>query len=119
MANLGGRPAIYAPLSLADTDNVVALYDAGVRTADEEMIRPLLEMLRRKGLYDQTMIVLTSDHGEEFYEHHGWNHTHSLYDELIKVPLIIKMPRGTRAGLKLDSIPIKIILKERQRKEYG
>ena len=69
-----------------------------------EMIKPLLELLRRKGLYDQTMIVLTSDHGEEFYEHHGWNHTHSLYDELIKVPLIIKMPRGKRAGFKLDSI---------------
>lgn len=102
--DLGGRPAIFTNLGQRNRDNILALYDAGIRTTDRDMIGPLLDVLRRKGLYDRTMIVLTSDHGEEFYEHGGWNHTHSLYDELIKVPLIIKMPQGRHAGRLLDPI---------------
>ncbi|MCX6559902.1 MAG: sulfatase [Candidatus Aminicenantes bacterium] len=102
--DLGGRAGIFKPMSESDRDNIVGLYDAGVRTTDENMIKPLLDFLRRKGIYDRTLIVLTSDHGDEFYEHGGWNHTHNLYDELIRVPLIIKMPAGTHAGQRLDPI---------------
>ena len=58
----------------------------------------LIEGLRAAGLYDDTLIVLTSDHGEEFREHGrvGW-HSHSLYDELIRVPLVIWSP-GVHGG---------------------
>jgi arylsulfatase A-like enzyme len=101
-AGLGGRAGVFKPLPASERDNIVGLYDAGIRATDEFMIKPLLEALRRKSLYDRTMIVLTSDHGEEFYEHGGWSHTHSIYDELIKVPLIVKMPQGRYAGRRLD-----------------
>jgi arylsulfatase A-like enzyme len=50
------------------------------------------------------MIIFTSDHGEEFYEHHGWGHGHSLYDESLKVPLIIKFPESRFKGLKIYDI---------------
>jgi arylsulfatase A-like enzyme len=64
----------------------------------------LIDHLRTTGLYDRTMIVFTSDHGEEFNEHGfvGW-HSHSLYDELLKVPLIIKFPGSGDGGTSVPS----------------
>lgn len=102
--DLGGRGGIFTPLSASDRENVAALYDAGIRTADEGLIKPVLDVLRRKGLYDRTMIVVTSDHGEGLYDHQAWDHTHSVYDELLRVPLIVKMPRGVDAGRRLDPV---------------
>ncbi|MBD3234165.1 MAG: sulfatase-like hydrolase/transferase [candidate division Zixibacteria bacterium] len=61
-------------------------------------LRPLYEYLKTEGLYDEALIILTSDHGEEFYDHQGWAHGKTLYDELIHVPLIIKPPALTRFG---------------------
>jgi arylsulfatase A-like enzyme len=57
----------------------------------------LLAKLRGLGVYDDTLIVLTADHGEEFYEHGGWWHGLTLYDEQIHVPLLIKWPKGRAA----------------------
>ncbi|MFQ5415466.1 MAG: sulfatase-like hydrolase/transferase [Myxococcota bacterium] len=57
----------------------------------------LLDKLRDLGLYDDTLIALVADHGEEFYEHDGWWHGLTLYDELIHVPFIIKWARGLPA----------------------
>jgi arylsulfatase A-like enzyme/uncharacterized membrane protein YbhN (UPF0104 family) len=66
----------------------------------------LLAKLRGLGVYDDTLIVLTADHGEEFYEHGGWWHGLTLYDEQIRVPLLIKWPRGHRelAGDRTDEL---------------
>ena len=64
----------------------------------------LLEnFLREKDIYDDTIIIFTSDHGEEFGEHGkmGW-HSHSLYDELLLVPLIIKLPNSKYASKVVD-----------------
>jgi hypothetical protein len=51
-----------------------------------------LRGLKERGLIDNTLIVFLSDHGEEFFEHHGFEHGHTLYDELIKVPMILSLP---------------------------
>jgi len=56
----------------------------------------LFDDLKRRGLYDRTLVVLTADHGEEFREHGGWWHGTTLYDEQIHVPLIVK-PAGAHA----------------------
>jgi arylsulfatase A-like enzyme len=45
------------------------------------------------------MIIFTSDHGEEFYEHRKWGHSHSLYNEVTRVPLIIKFPKNRFKGV--------------------
>ncbi len=58
----------------------------------------LLDGLKSRGLYDNTLIVFTSDHGEEFCEHGAWWHGLSLYDEQIAVPLIIKLPANLNGG---------------------
>ena len=54
--------------------------------------------LKRRKLYDDSLIVFTSDHGEELYDHRGWSHGPTLYDEVTHVPIIIKFPRGQHAG---------------------
>lgn len=58
----------------------------------------LLDGLKERELYNDTLIVFTSDHGEEFHEHGGWWHGLSLYDEQIAIPLIIKLPANEAAG---------------------
>jgi arylsulfatase A-like enzyme len=73
------------------------LYDAEVRYLDEQL-GVLVEHLKREELYDDTLIVLTSDHGEEFYEHGGFAHGHSVYDEVLRVPLMLKLPGAERTG---------------------
>lgn len=101
--NRGGK-GFFLPFSSAERENIIGLYDAGIRYTDDALVKPLLETLRRNGLYDRTLIILTSDHGEEFFEHGGWDHTHSVYDELIKVPLIVKMPGSKYRGRRIASI---------------
>lgn len=73
------------------------LYNGEIQHFDEHFGR-LLEGLKAQGLYDDAVIVFVSDHGEEFYEHQGWWHGLSLYDEQIAVPLIVKLPGNRLAG---------------------
>lgn len=72
------------------------LYDAEVRTVDEAVGR-VLDRLRELDLLETAVIVLTSDHGEEFWEHGGYEHGHSLYEEVLRVPLLIRTPAASRA----------------------
>ena len=73
------------------------LYHGEVAHADHEFGR-FLDMLEYLGLYDDSLIILVSDHGEEFREHGGFEHGRTLYEELVRVPLIVKYPRSLRAG---------------------
>jgi hypothetical protein len=57
--------------------------------------------LRQRGLYDGALVVFLSDHGEEFLEHGGWVHGHTLYDELVRVPLVVKYPGQRDAGRRV------------------
>ncbi|HEY8492547.1 MAG TPA: sulfatase, partial [Myxococcota bacterium] len=70
-----------------------ALYEGEVRWTDQHL-GVVFDRLRALGLWDQTMIVLTSDHGEEFHEHGGWWHGKTLYEDQIHVPFLVKWPRG-------------------------
>lgn len=72
------------------------LYRAGVRETDDHLGR-VLDDLRRLGLYDRMMIVVTSDHGEMLLEHGETLHGR-IWDQVLRVPLIVKWPGGERAG---------------------
>jgi choline-sulfatase len=72
-----------------------ALYDAEVG-ANDRSFGELLEALRRRGLYDSSLIVFLADHGEEFDEHGALGHGNNLYAETLHVPLVIKWPGQTR-----------------------
>lgn len=75
-----------------DRQYIIDAYDAEIRSVDEAF-GELLKYLRSEDLLDSTLIIVTSDHGEEFGEHGKVGvHSYSLYDELLKVPLIVKLP---------------------------
>ncbi len=81
----------YLPLTLEQREWVRALYDSEVSYVDDN-VGLLLDHLKKLKIYDDALIILTSDHGEEFWEHDGYEHGHTLYNELLSVPLIIKLP---------------------------
>lgn len=84
-----------------ELEYVKALYDGGLLESDRH-VGELLRHLESLGLRDRTLVVVTSDHGEEFGDHypsHTGDHGHSLHDELILVPLIVHNP--------LEQYPVK------------
>ena len=72
----------------------------------DEQFGALLAKLEALGVYDETAIVLVSDHGEEFHEHEGWWHGLTLYEEQIHVPLLLKWPAGQRGAPPRVDAPI-------------
>jgi len=83
-------------LDPADVAYLNLIYEAQLRQVDEILVGPLIEGLRAAGLYDDTLVVLTADHGEELYDHRGYAHGHALWEEVIHVPMIVKFPKGAR-----------------------
>jgi arylsulfatase A-like enzyme len=84
-------------------DKYRAAYDGAIRFLDGEL-KHLFDDLKAKGMYDDVVIVLTADHGEEFHEHGGWWHGTTLYDEQLAVPLIVKPARGGAKGVVADAM---------------
>jgi arylsulfatase A-like enzyme len=86
-------------------------YDESLLYLDEQVGR-LLDELARRGILDRTIIVFTSDHGESWGEHNLIYHGHSLYQEQIRIPFIIRFPSGVAAGertsrpVALEQIPL-------------
>lgn len=76
---------------------VRAVYDAEVAAIDRAFAR-LRAALEEREIWDDAIVILTSDHGEEFWEHGDFEHGHTLFNELIHVPLIVKAPNS--AGIK-------------------
>lgn len=74
--------------------HLTALYDGEIRSVDDHL-RALVEQL---ALGEDDLIVVTSDHGEEFFDHGDCWHGHSLYEETIRVPLVLRLPAGAHAG---------------------
>jgi arylsulfatase A-like enzyme len=79
-----------------DTRILRATYDAGVEYVDRSL-GEFFDSLRSAGLWENLMVIVTADHGEEFGEHGGFSHD-SLYDEVLRVPLLVKWPGGDRGG---------------------
>jgi arylsulfatase A-like enzyme len=81
----------WVPEQVADRNFVAAAYDEEVRYLDGQLDR-LLQGLAERGLSEQTLVIVVSDHGEEFFEHGSFEHGHSLYDEVLRVPLLMLGP---------------------------
>jgi len=90
--HLNERIVARAPLTAEDARYVVALYDGGIRATDERIGR-ILRALDECGVARDTIVVLTADHGEELGEHnHFWFHGNSVYDSVLRIPLIVRGP---------------------------
>ena len=62
----------------------------------DKKLGTIIEILKDRGIYDETLIIITSDHGQAFGEHGFLYHGRKLYDEVIEVPLIVKFPHGKK-----------------------
>ncbi len=91
LRNYTGEAQFKCDVSAEKRNALIELYEAEVMEFDH-YLQQFIQFLKKSGIYDRSMIVFLSDHGEEFYEHSGWYHGHSLYNELVKVPLMIKFP---------------------------
>jgi arylsulfatase A-like enzyme len=83
-----------------DRERMIAQYDGDIAFGDREFGRFLRE-LKARGLYDDALVVFLADHGEEFLDHGLWLHGRSLFDELIRIPLVVKLPGGRGAGTRV------------------
>jgi membrane-anchored protein YejM (alkaline phosphatase superfamily) len=84
-----------------------AIYATGVAQADARF-GEIYESLRRTGALEDTLVVLTSDHGEEFLEHGQWEHGRTLCNHQLRVPLLIRLPGAARAG-EIDEELVRLI----------
>lgn len=89
---------VTADITPAQLRFVEAQYDGEIKCTDETLGQ-LFDLLRREGLWDNTLVIITSDHGEEFFDHGEKGHKHNLYAESVHVPLIIKYPGARRSGV--------------------
>ncbi len=80
-------------LNQDEIEYLKSLYDGEIGYIDSK-IAEVIRMLKENNCYDDTMIIITADHGEHFGEHDLWSHTASLYNEVLHIPLIIKFPKG-------------------------
>jgi arylsulfatase A-like enzyme len=96
-----GTNKVHAGISGAQLDYVRSQYDGEILWTDVHLGR-LFDLLREHGVWDDTVIILTADHGEEFFDHGHKGHKHNLYDETVHVPLIIKFDQGRLEAPKRD-----------------
>lgn len=94
------------PLTDERAERLARLYDAGIRQLDGELER-LFAALERRDRLAETLVVVTSDHGEEFGEHGGVSHGRTHYREMLHVPLLLRGP-GIPAGRRVDE-PVSVV----------
>ena len=88
-------------LTARDRERIVALYDGEVSYLDHYVGR-FVDTLKKAGVWDDTLLVVTADHGEELNDHGKWGHGHSIYQELLHVPLFFRLPGATPGGARVS-----------------
>lgn len=108
-ADLLFRKAVNKPKAITDNECRILFdwYKEEVGYLDDQLGK-LFESLRRMGKYENTLIIVTADHGEEFREHGRLTHHSTLYEEIIHVPVIIKLPYSQHQG-KIVEKPIELV----------
>lgn len=86
---------------VTDAEYIASLYDAEIRHVDEG-IAAILETLEQTGLSEETLVVVTGDHGESMYQHDIFFDHHGLYDDIIHVPLIMRLPKSIPAQRRVS-----------------
>ncbi len=96
------NPLLRPDMPKRDLEHLVALYDGEIRWTDMH-IGKIMDALQDLGKLDETLVVITSDHGEEFFEHGSESHGKTLYEEVVRVPLIVRLPGTVPEGKVVQS----------------
>ncbi|KQC15344.1 MAG: hypothetical protein APR56_01735 [Methanosaeta sp. SDB] len=105
--NYGNNDRVNPEMDPRDLEQIIALYDGEIAFTDHHL-GTVIDKLKELGVYDQTLIVITGDHGEEFFEHDNKGHRISLYEEVIRVPLVVRRPGQAPGGNRVEA-PVGII----------
>jgi arylsulfatase A-like enzyme len=97
------NPRINPRMPEREREHLVALYDGEIAATDA-VVGALSDALERHGWLADTLLVVTADHGEEFFDHGHKGHMRSLFEEMIHVPLVVRFPGRVPAGRRLDAI---------------
>ncbi len=95
-------PAVWASFDEAEQRRCMDLYDAEIGTMDDAL-GGFFGWYEEQGLMDDTLLIVFSDHGEEFGEHGRWEHGHSQYEEQLHVPFFMKLP-GQISSRRVDGL---------------
>lgn len=101
------NPLVHPRMAARDLEHILALYDGEIAWTDYH-VGMMLDDLEERGLLENTIVAIVSDHGEEFFEHGRKGHRFTLYDEVIRIPMILWYPNKIPAGLRIDE-PTSII----------
>ncbi len=93
--------AAWMPKGITDKDYEIAQYDGAVAYMDAA-IQTLFTALEARGIMDETIVIVTADHGETLYDHECWFDHHGIYDCVLHVPLIIRYPGKVPAGRRVS-----------------
>ena len=93
------------PISERERQHLLSQYDGGIAYMDRALGR-LVDRLKQRGLYDNTLLIVTSDHGEAFGERAMVGHALSVYQDMVHVPLLIKYPRQNSPAVVDDSVSL-------------
>ncbi len=96
VTRFANNEAINPDMPSARLKYVVSQYDGEIRCTDE-MLGRVFKELKVQGLWDNTAVIVTSDHGEEFFEHGSKGHKNNIFVESVHVPLVVKPPTRTTA----------------------
>lgn len=80
---------------------LISQYDASIAYTDA-LVERILKAMEERDLLENTLVIVTADHGEEFYEHGNWQHGRQMYDEVIRVPLVFHFPSRLRPERRAD-----------------
>ena len=86
-----------------DMQHVRALYAGELAWVDAQIER-LVAKLDELGLAENTIVIITSDHGDEFFEHGSLGHRNTLFEEITRIPLVIRWPAGIEGGARIDAL---------------
>jgi arylsulfatase A-like enzyme len=100
-------PTVRKGMDPRDLAHLVALYDGEIRWTDEVLGR-VLDGLDRRGRLADAIVVVTADHGEEFFEHGGKGHRRTLFEEVVRVPLVVRWPGRVEAGRVIEA-PVRLV----------
>ena len=95
------RDDVHPKMPARDLEHILALYDGEIRFTDHH-VGIVLDHLRSKGLLDSTVVMVVSDHGDEFFEHGNKGHHRTVYDEVLRIPMLLRLPGGEQGGRTID-----------------
>ena len=96
------QPPYARHLGDRDLGHVKAMYEAEIHWVDRH-VQQIVGILKRRGMWDNTIVMLVSDHGDEFFDHQGIGHRSTLFPELCRIPMVLRVPDGPH-GMRVPGI---------------